>query len=107
MAATGFGETTHYEDVPPKIHVRKVWKSGNKAVREGALNGVDIVIFHMRWNTIINSYNESVSDKTKEFAEKEISLEFDPISESAFNKLMNSNDWNFAQTVELADIICE
>jgi hypothetical protein len=56
---------------------------------------------------IINPYNESVSDKTKEFAEKEIEMEFEPISESAFNKLMNSNDWNFAQTVELADIISE
>ena len=53
VVATGFGETTHYEDVTPKIHARKVWKSGNKAVREGALDGVDIVIFRMRWNTVI------------------------------------------------------
>ena len=53
VVATGFGETTHYKDVTPKIHARKVWKSGNKAVREGALDGVDIVIFRMRWNTII------------------------------------------------------
>ena len=53
VVATGFGETTHYEDVTPKIHARKVWKSGNKAVREGALDGVDIVIFRMRCNTVI------------------------------------------------------
>ena len=50
--ATGVGETTHYEDAGC-VHARKVWKSGNKAVREGALDGVDIVIFRMRWNTII------------------------------------------------------
>lgn len=52
VVATGFGETTHYEDAGC-VHARKVWKSGNKAVREGALDGVDIVIFRMRWNTII------------------------------------------------------
>ena len=52
VVATGFGDTTSYQDAG-RIHARKVWKSGNKAVREGALDGVDIVIFRMRWNTII------------------------------------------------------
>lgn len=52
VVATGFGDTTSYQDAGC-IHARKVWKSGNKAVREGALDGVDIVIFRMRWNTII------------------------------------------------------
>ena len=52
VVATGFGDTTSYQDAGC-IHARKVWKSGNKSVREGALDGVDIVIFRMRWNTII------------------------------------------------------
>ena len=52
VVATGFGDTTSYQDAGC-IHARKVWKSGNKAVRDGALDGVDIVIFRMRWNTII------------------------------------------------------
>ncbi len=52
VVATGFGDTTSYQDAGC-IHARKVRKSGNKAVREGALDGVDIVIFRMRWNTII------------------------------------------------------
>lgn len=52
VVATGFGETTSYKDVC-KVHARKVWKSGNKVLRESALDAVDVVIFRMRWNNIV------------------------------------------------------
>ena len=52
VVATGFGDTTSYQDAGC-VHARKVWKSGNKVLRESSLDGVDIVIFRMRWNTII------------------------------------------------------
>ena len=60
VVATGFGETTSYQNVQPPIHARKVWKIGNKVVREGALDGVDIVYFRMRWNTIIKRDSQIV-----------------------------------------------
>lgn len=52
VVATGFGETTSYKDVC-KVHAHKVWKSGNKVLRESALDVVDVVIFRMRWNNIV------------------------------------------------------
>jgi hypothetical protein len=52
VTGTGFGETTHYQDAGT-LHARKVWKSGNKVLRESSLDAVDMVIFRMRWNTIV------------------------------------------------------
>ena len=53
------------------------------------------------------SYQKLVNDTIKEFAEKEVSLEFDPVSEDAFGKLMASNDWTLDQVATLGEIICE
>lgn len=52
VVATGFGETTTYKEVC-KVHARKVWKSGNKVLRESTLDAIDVVIFRMRWNNIV------------------------------------------------------
>ena len=52
VVATGFGETTTYKEMC-KVHARKVWKSGNKVLRESALDAIDVVIFRMRWNNIV------------------------------------------------------
>ena len=52
VVATGFGDTTSYRDVGC-VHARKVWKSGNKVLRESALDAIDVVIFRMRWNNIV------------------------------------------------------
>ena len=52
VVATGFGDTTSYQDVGC-VHARKVWKSGNKVLRESVLDAIDVVIFRMRWNNIV------------------------------------------------------
>lgn len=52
VVATGFGETTTYKEMC-KVHARKVWKSGNKVLRESTLDAIDVVIFRMRWNNIV------------------------------------------------------
>ena len=52
-------------------------------------------------------YNDTVGNAVKEFAEKEVEVEFEPLSEDAFGKLMSSNDWTMAQVVALAEIVCE
>lgn len=53
------------------------------------------------------SYNRLVNDAVKEFADKEAGLEFEPLTEDAFGKLMASNEWTMEQAVVLGDIVCE
>ena len=52
-------------------------------------------------------YNKTVADAVMEFAEKEVELEFDALSEEAFGKLMASNDWTMEQVTLLGDIITD
>ena len=61
VVATKFGETTHYEDAG-NVHARKIWKSGNKMLRESALDAIDVVIFRMRWNNIVTRDSLLVCD---------------------------------------------
>ena len=52
VVATGFGETTQYQDVKT-VHAAKTWKHGAKAMQEGALDAYDKVLFRMNYNTIV------------------------------------------------------
>lgn len=52
VVATGFGETTSYQDVKT-VHAAKSWKHGVKGLREGALDAYDKVLFRMDWNDIV------------------------------------------------------
>lgn len=52
-------------------------------------------------------YNELVGKAVKEFADKEVDIDFDLLTEEEFGKLMSSNDWNLSQTVLLGEIISE
>ena len=49
----------------------------------------------------LQNYNKLVSDAVKGFAEKEVEVEFEPINEDAFGKLMASNDWTFEQVMAI------
>lgn len=55
----------------------------------------------------LKAYNDLVTKAVEEFAKKEVTINIEPISESAFGKLMDSNDWTFGQTTALSEIICE
>ena len=46
------------------------------------------------------------NDALREFAQADVELEFELLSESAFEKLMASNDWSLSQAGFLADNIC-
>lgn len=52
-------------------------------------------------------YNQLVNDAVKEYAEKEVELEFVPLTADAFDKLCLSNDWTFTQTDEVENFVCE
>ena len=51
------------------------------------------------------NYQDLMNKAIKEFAEKEVEVDFDAISEDAFGKLLASNDWNVAQTTIVGDFI--
>ena len=53
----------------------------------------------------LQNYNRLVADAVKEFADKEVEIEFEPLSEDAFGKLMASNKWTMEQTVEIGMLI--
>lgn len=57
--------------------------------------------------SVLKPYNNLMADAIKEFGEKEVKVEFEPISEDAFGKLLASNEWNMAQTVEIGNLIVE
>lgn len=52
-------------------------------------------------------YNETVQKAVKEFAEKEVEMEFEPLSEDAFGKLMASNEWTMQQATTVGEFVCE
>lgn len=51
------------------------------------------------------AYDKLVAKAVKDFAEKEVKLSFDGITEDVFGKLMASNDWTMDQAVVLSDVI--
>ena len=49
----------------------------------------------------LRRYNGLVGEAVKEYAEKEVKLDFEPLTEDAFAKLMASNDWTIEQVTKL------
>ena len=50
-------------------------------------------------------YQRLIADAVKEFADKEVEIEFDGLSEDAFGKLLASNEWTMVQAMVLGDLI--
>lgn len=50
-------------------------------------------------------YNKLVTDAIKEFGDKDVEVEFEPLNDEAFGKLMASNDWTVEHVVELGSLI--
>lgn len=53
------------------------------------------------------AYQKLVDDAVKEFAEKTVKLDFNAISEDAFMKLVESNEWTVGQMTLVGDFISE
>lgn len=52
-----------------------------------------------------NNYNKLVDDAVKEYAEAEVEIDIEPLTEDAFGKLMASNELTLGKAVMLADIV--
>ena len=52
-------------------------------------------------------YNKLVGKAVEDFANKEVKVNIEPLSDDAFGKLMSSNEWTMGQAVALSEIVCE
>ncbi|MBO5631081.1 MAG: hypothetical protein J5965_18595 [Aeriscardovia sp.] len=50
---------------------------------------------------VFKKYNKLVSDAVNEFAEAEVDLNVETLSEDAFGKLLSSNDWSIDKTTSI------
>lgn len=53
------------------------------------------------------NYQELVNKAIMEFAQKDVKVQYDSLSEDAFGKLMSSNEWTMEQAMLVGDVICE
>ena len=53
----------------------------------------------------LQDYNKLVGKAVEEFADKEVKIVFEPLTEDAFGKLMASNEWDMNKAMVLGDII--
>ena len=54
---------------------------------------------------LMQKYGKLVNEAMKEESEKEVEVEFEKISQEAFIKLMNSNDWTFTEAEAVGEIV--
>ena len=52
-------------------------------------------------------FNQLIAKAVKEFADTKVYLEFEPLSEDAFTKLLSSNSWDVSKAMILGDLIVE
>ena len=52
-------------------------------------------------------FSQLVNKAVKDFGEKDVEMEFEPLTEEAFGKLMASNDWTIERVMTLGDLITE
>lgn len=52
-------------------------------------------------------FNQLVAKAVKEFAEKEVEIDIEPLTEEAFGKLMASNDWSVEKAMVVGEFITE
>ena len=52
-------------------------------------------------------FNSLVQKAVREFADKVVDLEFEPLSEEVFGKLMASNDWTIEKAMTIGALIVE
>ena len=53
----------------------------------------------------MNHYQDLISKALKDEMEKEVEVEFEPITEDALLMLMNSNDWTIAGAMAVSEVI--
>lgn len=79
-----------------------------KAMKDANVDASSLKMGAAEYNKFISelkAYNELVGKTIEEYANKKVKVEFEPLSEDAFGKLMASNDWTMEQVIQLGIII--
>jgi hypothetical protein len=95
------------EGFDEKLHDAQEYE---RVTKDASADASNLKMGAAEYNAFINTlkgYNKLVTDAIKDFADKEVSVSFEPLSEDAFGKLMASNDWTMEQTVEIGMFIVE
>ena len=92
------------EDFPQKLQKVLAYE---KALDEGKKDSLPMTREeHDAFAKEYFAYKDLLNKATAELKEKEATIEFEPLSENAFGKLMSSNDWTLKQ-VDLIEFIIE
>ena len=71
----------------------------------------DLPMTEQEYREFINGdwakFNQLLSKAVKEFADTEVEVEFEPINEDGFSKLMASNNWTMEQVLIVSEFITE
>jgi hypothetical protein len=94
-----------FEDFDEKLQKARDYESAKQQGKDTAeiMRDADYEYFLKDFR----EYQKLVEKAVKEFADKEVDVEFDALSEDAFGQLMSSNEWNVEQTVLVGDFVCE
>lgn len=57
-------------------------------------------------NAAFNKYNQDVTSCLQDELDKEINLDFEPLSEGAFGRFIASNDFSVNQILLIEDVLC-
>ena len=95
-----------YKDLDERLQQAQEFE---KAQRDESIDASKLKMGAAEYQAFIKGdwadYNKTVSEAVKEFAEKEVEVEFEPITEEVLGKLMSSNDWSFGQACRLELLI--
>ena len=76
-----------------------------------AKGDTDLPMTEQEYKEFINGdwakFNQLLSKAVKEFADTEVEVEFEPINEDGFSKLMASNNWTMEQVLIVSEFITE
>ena len=95
-----------YENLDERLQQAQEFE---KARRDNTIDATTLKMGAAEYDAFIKGdwadYNKTVSEAVKEFAEKDVEVEFEPITEEVLGKLMSSNDWSFGQACKLELLI--
>jgi hypothetical protein len=93
------------DDFDQRLAIARQYEQAQRDGKEfDKLNKEDYDAFIHEWR----EYSKLVDTAVKEFADEEVEIDIEPISEETLSRLMASNpDWNMGKTITVSDMIVE
>jgi hypothetical protein len=93
------------DDFDRRLTIARQYEQAQRDGKEfDKLSKEDYDAFIQEWR----EYSKLVDTAVKEFADEEVEIDIEPISEETLSRLMASNpDWNMGKTITVSDMIVE